>query len=522
LSALCAIGFLALNQALLVGRGGVVFGLLHLVLFYTVWIVVPLMTADCISRERREGTLGLLVLTPLKAWEIVLAKSLAHGLRAASLVLAVIPALAIPVLLGGVSGKEVALSALVLGVSLWLALSAGLLASSFCRERHNAMLWALLLSGCLLWLEAGLIKRFMIQSNLTFRQLGYGYDLYYFSGLDWLTNYHLCWGFLATNIAAPFGNQNLSDNLMHRMASGLAGSAWILVVAIWLAERLLRRAWQENPPPRWLVSAKVFFCTPAYGINFYRRWLNRGLERNPVGWLEKRRWSSRLVSWIWLALAITASTVVMNRSLRVIARDINEMFYWLFWILMLSMSLVAAGSFTRERTSGIMEMLLISPFRERQIISGRLRALWGQFLPATALLIGVWLFAEYYVYRGMMYNYRTASLSVWMSALHFAVLAWTLPVIGLYSSVRCHGYINSIITTLGFGIGLPVLLFKAIWAWITISSFYRATIAIRPEEVIFQAVFDFFLPILLEIALAVFFWYALHRRLVCRQFSLPG
>src|SRR5947208_14027660 len=83
--------------------GGRLFGNLHLTLFFAIWILVPLLTADCISRERREGTLGLLFMTPLKGTDIVVAKSLAHGLRAMSLWLAVLPVLTIPFILGGVS-----------------------------------------------------------------------------------------------------------------------------------------------------------------------------------------------------------------------------------------------------------------------------------------------------------------------------------------------------------------------------------------------------------------------------------
>src|SRR5579872_7340506 len=62
--------------------GAQLFGHLTTTLFFTIWILVPLATADCISRERREDTLGLLFLTPLKAMDIVTAKGLAHGLRA--------------------------------------------------------------------------------------------------------------------------------------------------------------------------------------------------------------------------------------------------------------------------------------------------------------------------------------------------------------------------------------------------------------------------------------------------------
>src|ERR1043166_7423674 len=80
--------------------GGQLFGSLHFTLFWAIWVLVPLLTADCLSRERREGTLGLLFLTRLRATDIVLAKTLAHTLRALTLWLAVLPVLAIPFLLG--------------------------------------------------------------------------------------------------------------------------------------------------------------------------------------------------------------------------------------------------------------------------------------------------------------------------------------------------------------------------------------------------------------------------------------
>src|SRR5688572_8884075 len=58
------------------------FSALNAALFLSIWIFVPLLTADTISREKREGTLGLLFLTPLKPIGIVFGKSLVHTLRA--------------------------------------------------------------------------------------------------------------------------------------------------------------------------------------------------------------------------------------------------------------------------------------------------------------------------------------------------------------------------------------------------------------------------------------------------------
>ena len=99
----------AWERGLPLHRGRELFQVLSNALFAAIWIFVPLVTADCVSRERREGTLGLLFLTPLRAGDIVLAKGLAHGLRAAAIGLAVLPVLMLPLLMGGVSRVEVML-----------------------------------------------------------------------------------------------------------------------------------------------------------------------------------------------------------------------------------------------------------------------------------------------------------------------------------------------------------------------------------------------------------------------------
>src|ERR1035438_2921522 len=108
--------------------GRQLFAALHAALFGAIWLLVPMLTADCISRERREGTLGLLFLTPLTGTGIVVAKGLVHGMRAITLWLAVLPVLTVPLLLGGVSWREAALSVLVNANAMCWALAAGLLA----------------------------------------------------------------------------------------------------------------------------------------------------------------------------------------------------------------------------------------------------------------------------------------------------------------------------------------------------------------------------------------------------------
>src|SRR5687768_15942128 len=86
--------------------GGALFATLHGTLFYATLVLVTFSAVDSLSRERREGTLGLLLLTPLGVVDVVMAKVMAHGLRAATLLLAAIPVFALPMLLGGVAWPQ--------------------------------------------------------------------------------------------------------------------------------------------------------------------------------------------------------------------------------------------------------------------------------------------------------------------------------------------------------------------------------------------------------------------------------
>src|SRR5439155_6521132 len=64
------------------------------------------LTADCLSEDKREGTLGLLFLTDLHGYDVVLGKFVARLVSALYGLLALLPITAFPLLLGGVTIGE--------------------------------------------------------------------------------------------------------------------------------------------------------------------------------------------------------------------------------------------------------------------------------------------------------------------------------------------------------------------------------------------------------------------------------
>lgn len=96
-------------------------------------------TADCLSEEKREGTLGFLFLTDLHGYDVVLGKLLVTSLRGSFALLAVLPILAVTLLMGGVTGTQFWQASLALANALFVSLAAGLFVSALSRDSQKAM-----------------------------------------------------------------------------------------------------------------------------------------------------------------------------------------------------------------------------------------------------------------------------------------------------------------------------------------------------------------------------------------------
>jgi ABC-type transport system involved in multi-copper enzyme maturation permease subunit len=469
--------FFDLNSRPSPNQGGALFGWLNFSLFLSIWIIVPLIAADCISRERREGTIGLLFMTPLKARDIVLAKGFVHGLRALSLWLAVIPVLAIPFLLGGLGRREVAMSVLFNFSSICLALAAGLLASAVSKNWLRAQILACIL-GC------GFICAFIEVTGYSFgHSPGFKGSSFSYVGASSLRGGHFApalagpsfyygsqsYQYLTVNRETlPFvGFLNVSDfgGCWGRMLGSLSAagqSAWLATVgwlavlsllfllgAIELAAFRLRRVWQEEPPSARQLWLEEVLCAPIIGVKLLRWWMARKLERNPIGWLEQRSWSGRLVMWGWFAAMVALYCTCLSGSYGFLI--IFRLQILMAWMLLLGLAASAAGSFQRERETGVMELLLVSPVTEGQIIGGRVRGLWGQFLPAMLLLVVVWFYLAHWVNKWALLPDGGAD---WIQ--FFCVAFLTLPVIGLYFSLRRKNFMSAFLFTFFIGLLLPL------------------------------------------------------------------
>jgi hypothetical protein len=331
------------------------------------------------------------------------------------------------------------MSALVNFSAICWALAAALVASSLTRSSLRALVGTAVLTVVAMILHANLLD------SLTVPGGPFGNLAGAFGSRDYAPYYQPRGQFIT--VGTP-GRSALASPLAGTLQSTVLALV-ALTLGILFAAAGVRRNWREEPPPVWVQQMQKTFCTPVLWENFLKRWMRWKIQRNPVGWLEQRTWTGRLVTWAWFAIVISLySAIVTDRNLY---RGLNVLQMFVAWLMMGSIAASAAGSFRRERESGVLELLLVTPLTARSIIRGRLWGIWGQFLPAIGGLLVMW----FYLQSLFPALGRTSDLE---RILFFAITFVTLPVVGLYFSLRSRSYVLSFLLTLVVGIILPMIL----------------------------------------------------------------
>lgn len=327
------------------------------------------ITADCLSSEKRDGTLGLLFLTDLKGYDVVMGKLAATSLNAFYGLLGVMPVLAIPLLLGGVTAGQFWRLGLTLVNTLLFSLSAGMLASAMSWHARKAASGTFLL---ILLPAAGLPL----------------------AGVLWAAYHGL------KEIPLPFLVPSAGYTFSHMYAAASAREAlafWLSLLTVhlecWLclglASRIVRRAWQDHPDTASKVRWKERWQQWCYGQRAAREaFRTRLLELNPVCWLAGRDRLKPACAWFclgliaagwvwgafkfgrdWLEGAALPTAIIMHCVLKL-------------WIAGES-----GHRFAADLHQGALELLLSTPLRVEEILRGQLLALRRLFAgPVLALL----------------------------------------------------------------------------------------------------------------------------------------
>lgn len=311
-------------------------------------------TSDCLSEEKREGTIGFLFLTDLRGHDVVLGKLLATSLKGASALLAVLPILAITLLLGGVTGAEFWKAVLALVNALIVSLAAGLFVSAISRDSQKALMGTLLL--LLLLVGAGPLADSAISEALSRSftpQLSLTSPGYLFA--------------VSTGWQPMFWPSLLCNQLV----------AWAL---LGLACVLLPRSWQDKVTKQSTAAASRSFAWKFGGAKARAARRRKLIDPNPVLWLACReRWQAATL-WLSTLLLLAGTLLLWAFGEGNSVWQVWSFFGVLFTLIMyLGLASSACRFFVEGRRSGLFELLLSTPLTAQQIVQGQWRGLLRNF-----------------------------------------------------------------------------------------------------------------------------------------------
>jgi ABC-type transport system involved in multi-copper enzyme maturation permease subunit len=404
-------------------------------------------TADCLSEEKREGTLGLLFLTDLKGYDIVLGKLAATSVNAFYAMLAVFPVMAISLLAGGVGGTEFWRVVLVAVNNLFFSLAIGIFASAISRDERKAVSLA---AGLMIFFAGGLplIGGLIADANnrppnpiFFVPSPGYAAFMSFDETYKGLTRF----------------------NYFYASVSCVHGLAWILLIA---SCYVVPRTWQDKVERRETRGFRAWLHELAYGAAATRARIRKGmLDINPLYWLAGRdRFKSISV---WLFLGATGAFWLWGKIKYPRDWDDEVTFVmtalWLHTILKYWVATEACRRFTADRRNGALELLLSTPISVREILTGQLLALLRQFaLPVMAVVLVdiVFLFSksrdEDWVY-------------IWVAGIViFVADIITLSWVSMWTGLKSVNANRASGAAMARVLVLPWLLFAMLWTGIAI------------------------------------------------------
>ena len=440
-------GGLWLGMAYSVGgmmKGDVFFAILAWACFVYCLLAGLWTTSDTLTREKTDGTLGLLFLTDLRGYDVVLGKMITASLKSFYGVLAVLPVLALPLLMGGVTNDQFWRTAGALLNILIFSLSMGMFFSALSWSTGRAVFWT-----------------FFSLFSVTMLPLIHLWLGGTASALNFVSP-----GFAMANASAPVIGTPAAGFSGHWawLGSGLAVSGMLLVLASWT----ISHRWRET---------KLRPQTPSLGERTDGDRLQSSAERqsailnaNPVGWLVWRVRSFRTSRRLLMALMITIG-LVLPGFVVLAGAGIDDLWIFMgslvwvgsFWIR-LEVARHAVTTIHEAKASGALEQILVTPVDEKEFRRGHFAAMvrfwmWPVILLASLPIVAALfsMFMEGWIFDDALFGVSIMGLMSGLIAVVFFGDLFALYYSGCWFALRSSNYSAAFWKTFGFVYLLPTI-----------------------------------------------------------------
>lgn len=402
------------------------------------------VTSDCISSEKRDGTLGLLFLTDLKGFDIVLGKLVAFSIDALYALLATLPVLAIPILMGSLTADELWRVGLCLIVTAVFSVCMGLFVSAISVKERKASSATFLIIA---FVTAGIPLLGVIAAE--YRVIAHG-SLPYVMVLS-----------PGTAIVTALVGQAPGVPLPMHLTS-VAVTLGYAFLATLIATVIVPRVWHDTGTAR-------KFSTRQTGDDVRSAMRARRqamLDIGPTYWLSRR--GHLRPFWIWLLMAFIAGcwlwgyqdnpNDMLNLSMNLV------IMYFVQGIFKVVVASEAVRIYGEEDKQGALELVLCTPITVGEVLKGQLTSLRHYFQWPVLLLLAVDLFfilVGKLAYATPDDRRRTVIMFI-MVAFVFLSDCVALALVGLWNGLVARNNRQAVTNTLASVLLLPWVLFLMI------------------------------------------------------------
>lgn len=450
----------------ILGTGGRLFTAVVQYQLAAIYLLLPMITAGTITSEKERDTLGILLITKLGPWTIVLEKFLSRVVPMLLYILMALPLLAVAYSLGGVENGQVLQAGMVLVLCVLQVGSLGVLCSVWFRTTPQAVVACYLIVG-LEWFAGSLLTFRAYQdplsggsNNIWNVDDGVWYSFFipllcpvaYVSGSYSGRWYELVT--LASNGCLPV----IANLIIARMAlwsrAFLTAQSWGLVLLRFL-DRFFH-AINQNAITRGVVLIRDHVPLPT---------------SRPLAWRELNKRSLGTTRYLIRFLLITEAPLIAALLLPLAMGDVytrgtyaaGEWAMSAVWTLAVFMLLVQSTALvTGERARQTLDVLLSTPMMTRDIVMQKMAGVHYLikilYVPmATASIFWVfWLSAgQHRIHPGdqMWHIVRM----VVQPLIYLPLIAWG----GFYCGLKCKSQTQAMLlgtVIIGVLVGLPQIL----------------------------------------------------------------
>ena len=377
--------------------------------FAILMIIAPLSAAATISREKESNTLGMLFLTDLTSFHIIVGKFIFQVFITTLLYFSTLPLFMFCISLGGISAEQI-LAVFAVSISFFMfANAAGVMASSLSFNRGSQGLTVLIIMGYVI------IGNLADKANLS-GSTGIIFPLLYpispFSALAEAyagNDIYICYHNVALQLVLTFLNLILSVSALPK--------TYYHSNSLPLRVRIFRK-----------ICRKFKLAT---GQKIYG---------NPVAWRDYYKiYGGTTATWLKLVLALVILIVLIvlintKNEPHILTAVLAPFALFMLLLMGLNMFVSALHSFVREKEQKTLELLLTTGLTDTEIVFGKIKGIWK----SAAIFFWLALISGMVLLFTLPSYYYHHEVSIILNRIFFAVpYGLAICSCAFYASLRC-------------------------------------------------------------------------------------